>query len=134
MRTIGIDLAVKAAHKAVVVEANGQFVTPVLSFHSRSFQLRKTRPAHSTIHIVTAFWSFTKILFPATIGCAYVEVSETLIRANCSYCSAVGLKAASSELLGRARRHEPASTIAAKPRPRWVVSVQAVWPFSALMQ
>ena len=35
MRTIGIDLAVKAAHKAVVVEANGQFVTPLLSFHTR---------------------------------------------------------------------------------------------------
>lgn len=30
MRTIGIDLAVKAAHKAVVADENGQFVTPVL--------------------------------------------------------------------------------------------------------
>jgi hypothetical protein len=32
MRTIGIDLAVTAAHKAVVVDETGQFVTPVLSF------------------------------------------------------------------------------------------------------
>jgi len=35
MRTIGIDLAVTAAHKAVVMAENGQFVTPVISFHSR---------------------------------------------------------------------------------------------------
>ena len=35
MRTIGIDLAVTAAHKAVVMAENGQFVTPVISFRSR---------------------------------------------------------------------------------------------------
>lgn len=35
MRTIGIDLAVTATHKAVVVDDTGQFVTPVLSFRSR---------------------------------------------------------------------------------------------------
>ena len=34
MRTIGIDLAVTATHKAVVVDDTGQFVTPVLSFRS----------------------------------------------------------------------------------------------------
>jgi transposase len=35
MRTIGIDLAVTAAHKAVVMAKNGRFVTPVISFRSR---------------------------------------------------------------------------------------------------
>ncbi len=35
MRTIGIDLAIKATHKAVVVNANGKFVTPVISFQTR---------------------------------------------------------------------------------------------------
>lgn len=35
MRTIGIDLAVTAAHKAVVMAENGRFVTPVISFRSR---------------------------------------------------------------------------------------------------
>jgi transposase len=35
MRTIGIDLAVATAHKAIVMAADGKFVTPVLSFHSR---------------------------------------------------------------------------------------------------
>jgi transposase len=35
MRTIGIDLAITAAHKAVVLDdATGQYVTRVLSFHS----------------------------------------------------------------------------------------------------
>lgn len=35
MRTIGIDLAVAAAHKAIVTDSDGEFVTPVLKFHSR---------------------------------------------------------------------------------------------------
>ena len=35
MRTIGIDLAVQAAHKAVVADEQGHYVTPVLKFHSR---------------------------------------------------------------------------------------------------
>lgn len=35
MRTIGIDLAVTAPHKAIVMNAEGKFVTPLLSFHSR---------------------------------------------------------------------------------------------------
>jgi transposase len=34
MRTIGIDLAVAAAHKAVVMGPDGRFVTPVWSFHT----------------------------------------------------------------------------------------------------
>ena len=34
MRTIGIDLAVTAAHKAVVMAEDGQFVTPVFSFQT----------------------------------------------------------------------------------------------------
>lgn len=35
MRTIGIDLTVTAAHKAVVMAENGRFVIPVISFRSR---------------------------------------------------------------------------------------------------
>lgn len=34
MRTLGIDLAVTAPHKAVVADERGQFVSPVLTFHS----------------------------------------------------------------------------------------------------
>jgi transposase len=35
MRTLGVDLAVAAAHKAVVVDVNGKFVPPILSFRTR---------------------------------------------------------------------------------------------------
>ena len=35
MYTIGIDLAITAAHKAIVAGADGKFVTPLLSFHTR---------------------------------------------------------------------------------------------------
>jgi transposase len=35
MRTIGIDLAIVAVHKAIVMEADGWFVTPVLPFRTR---------------------------------------------------------------------------------------------------
>src|SRR4051812_38769391 len=34
MRTIGIDLALTAAHKAVVADARGHFLTPAFSFHT----------------------------------------------------------------------------------------------------
>ena len=41
MRTIGIDLAVAAVHKALVMEADGTFVTPVLSFHTRRDEIER---------------------------------------------------------------------------------------------
>jgi transposase len=39
MRTIGIDLAVQAAHKAVVADEQGHYVTPVLKFHTHPNEL-----------------------------------------------------------------------------------------------
>ena len=39
MRTIGIDLAIQAAHKAVVADEQGRYVTPVLKFHTRPSEL-----------------------------------------------------------------------------------------------
>lgn len=39
MRTIGIDLAIKGEHKAVVVDEAGNFLTPVLKCHSRADEL-----------------------------------------------------------------------------------------------
>jgi transposase len=34
MRTIGIDLALTSAHKAVVADTQGRFLTPVFTFHT----------------------------------------------------------------------------------------------------
>jgi len=39
MRTIGIDWAVQAAHKAVVADDRGHYVTPVLKFHTHPSEL-----------------------------------------------------------------------------------------------
>ncbi len=41
MRTIGIDLALTSAHKAVVAEAQGRYLTPVFSFHTRPADLER---------------------------------------------------------------------------------------------
>jgi transposase len=39
MRTIGIDLAIQAAHKAVVADERGHYVAPVLKFHTHPSEL-----------------------------------------------------------------------------------------------
>src|ERR687885_2073820 len=41
MRTIGIDLALTAAHKAVVADAQGQYLTPVFAFHTTPADLER---------------------------------------------------------------------------------------------
>jgi len=39
MSSIGLDLAVQAAHKAVVLDEQGHFITPVLTLHTRPSEL-----------------------------------------------------------------------------------------------
>jgi hypothetical protein len=39
MRTIGLDLAVQAAHKAVVLDESGHFCTPILTIYTRPSEL-----------------------------------------------------------------------------------------------
>jgi transposase len=39
MRTIGIDLAVRAEHRAVVADEHGEYVTPVVFFHTAPVEL-----------------------------------------------------------------------------------------------
>ena len=41
MRTIGIDLALTAAHKAIVADAQGRFLTPVFTFHTTPDDLER---------------------------------------------------------------------------------------------
>ncbi len=41
MRTIGIDLAVTTAHKAIVADAQGHFLTPVFTFHTSPTDLAR---------------------------------------------------------------------------------------------
>ncbi|KPL21223.1 MAG: hypothetical protein AMJ93_10140 [Anaerolineae bacterium SM23_84] len=39
MRTIGVDLAVQGAHKAIVADERGHYITPVLKFYAEAEQL-----------------------------------------------------------------------------------------------
>ena len=39
MRTIGLDVAVQTAHKAVVLDEAGHFCTPILTAHTRPGEL-----------------------------------------------------------------------------------------------
>src|SRR6266516_3207795 len=39
MRTIGLDLAVRAAHKAVVLDERGHFCTPIITVHTQPSEL-----------------------------------------------------------------------------------------------
>ena len=39
MRTIGIDLAVQSAHKAIVADAQGRYLTPLLTFQTHARDL-----------------------------------------------------------------------------------------------
>ena len=39
MRTIGLDLAVQTAHKAVVLDERGHFCTPILTVHTQPSEL-----------------------------------------------------------------------------------------------
>ena len=39
MRTIGLDLAIQTAHKAVVLDEHGHFCTPILTVHTRTSEL-----------------------------------------------------------------------------------------------
>jgi transposase len=79
MRTLGIDLAVKAAHKAVVMEANGKFVSPVLSFHSRWEDLKqlvaRAREGMEPDHPLQAVMEPTGMAwFPTSVGLSKLKV------------------------------------------------------------
>ncbi len=41
MRTIGIDLALTTAHKVVIADAQGHFLTPVFAVHTAPADLER---------------------------------------------------------------------------------------------
>ena len=43
MRTIGLDLAVQTAHKAVVLDEHGHFCTPILTAHTQPSERSQLR-------------------------------------------------------------------------------------------
>ncbi len=39
MRSIGIDLALTGPHKAIVADERGQYLTPIIQFHTRAAEI-----------------------------------------------------------------------------------------------
>jgi transposase len=74
MRTLGIDLAVTAAHKAMVVNEYGQFVTPLVSFHTRRDEIE--RVVARAREGVTPDYPLRAVLEPT--GMAWYPVSVAL--------------------------------------------------------
>ncbi len=79
MRTIGIDLAVKASHKAVVMDAQGHFITPVLTFRSRWEEMKwlvnRAREGVETDHPLQAVMEPTGMAwFPTSVALSRLGV------------------------------------------------------------
>jgi len=84
MRTIGIDLAVTAAHKAVVMEADGQYVTPVLSFHTRWEEIEqmvaRAREGVAPDYPLQAIMEPTAMAwFPVAVALSRLDVAPYLV-------------------------------------------------------
>lgn len=77
MYTIGLDLAVQAAHKAVVVDEQGNFLTPLLTVHTRPDELdhllRRARNGQETQEL--------QVVMEPT-GMAWFPIAVYLIRHN----------------------------------------------------
>jgi transposase len=74
MRTLGIDLGVSAAHKAIVVNEYGQFVTAPISFHTRWEEIE--RVVVRAREGVTPNYPLRAVLEPT--GMAWYPVSNAL--------------------------------------------------------
>lgn len=84
MRTLGIDLAVKAAHKAVVIDAKGEFVSSVLSFHTRWDELEQlvaqAREGVASDHPLQAVMEPTGMAwFPVSVGLSRLHVDPVYL-------------------------------------------------------
>jgi transposase len=90
MRTIGIDLAVTATHKAVVLDAQGQYVTPVLKFHTRWEEIQqvvaRAREGVATDYPLQAVLEPTGMAwFPVAVALQRLEVTPYLVNSRRAY-------------------------------------------------
>lgn len=84
MRTIGIDLAVTAAHKGIVMEADGKFVTPVLSFHTHWDEIEqvvaRAREGVAADYPLQAIMEPTAMAwFPVAVALTRLDVAPYLV-------------------------------------------------------
>lgn len=78
MRTLGIDLAITAPHRALVTDESGKFVTPLLSFHSRWDEMQQL--VHRAREGVAPDYPLQAVMEPT--GMAWFTVSVALKRLN----------------------------------------------------
>jgi transposase len=84
MRTIGIDLAIAAAHRAIVAGPDGQFLTPVLKFHSRRQEfaglVARARAGVTADYPVRAVMEPTGMAwFPTSVALSQLGVTPYLV-------------------------------------------------------
>ncbi len=86
MRTIGIDLAIRAEHKAIVVDARGRFVTPVLTFHTRASELEhllaRARPGTRRGQVQVVLEPTGMAWFPIAVYLARQRIPSHLVNSQ----------------------------------------------------
>ena len=84
MRNIGIDLAIAATHKAIVTEADGEFITPVIEFHTRWDEIERlvaqAREGVAPDHPLQAVMEPTGMAwFPVSVALHRLDVAPYLV-------------------------------------------------------
>ena len=123
MRTIGIDLAVKAVHKAVVVNATGKFVTPVLSFHTQWDEIAQV--VARAREGVASDYPLRAVMEPT--GMAWLSVAIALRRLNVIPYLVNGQR--SHDLRRFYKRHSSSDRIAARVLAKMpIVDEESLYP------
>jgi transposase len=90
MRTIGIDLAVTAAHKAVVLDGQGRYVTPVFAFRTQWEEIQRVaaraREGVAPDYPVQAVMEPTGMAwFPVAVALQRLEITPYLVNSRRAY-------------------------------------------------
>jgi transposase len=123
MRTIGIDLGVSAAHKAVVADATGKFVSPLISFYTRWDEIERlvTRAREG----VTPDYPLRAVLEPT--GMAWFPVSVALDQLGVIPYMVTGQK--THDLRRFYKRHSSSDRISARVLAKMpVVDDESLYP------
>jgi len=123
MRTIGIDLAIKATHKAVVVNANGKFVTPVISFQTRWDEIAQV--VARAREGVASDYPLRAVMEPT--GMVWLSVATALRRLNVTPYLVNGQR--SHDLRRFYKRHSSSDRIAARVLAKMpIVDEESLYP------
>lgn len=122
MRTIGIDLAVAATHKAIVADATGKFVSPLISFYTRWDEIERlvTRAREG----VTPDYPLRAVLEPT--GMAWFPVSVALDQLGVTPYMVTGQK--THDLRRFYKRHSSSDRISARVLAKMPLVDDSLYP------